>query len=209
MEHLVTGALKQTFDKKTLADSIRVRKAIPEDVNEIYRIAATVGQKNKDADLGFLIDDYKSDPLRYKEMFLSRIFELEHFYVAYTSQKPVAFLMAYSKADWLRYNPGWLDEIYWHPGFDKKHTKKFVLVDKTAVLSGLTGLGIGSKLYEKLIADITAKGIKNIFAETIISPVPNFASLQFRRKQRYQLAGVRYEEYNGEILTDLIYHKRV
>ena len=57
MEHLVTGALKQTFDKKTLADSIRVRKAIPEDVNEIYRIAATVGQKNKDADLGFLIDD--------------------------------------------------------------------------------------------------------------------------------------------------------
>lgn len=209
MENLGISALTHTLDKKTLVDSIRVRKATPEDVKEIHRIAATVGHKNKDSNLGFLIDDYSSDPSKYKKMFLTRIFELEYFYVAYASPKPVAFLMAYTKAEWLKYNPGWLDEIYWHPGFNKKYTKKFVLVDKTAVCSGLTGMGIGSKLYERLIADIAAKGIKNIFAETIISPVPNFASLQFRKKQRYQLAGVRYEEYNGEILTDLIYHKRV
>jgi predicted GNAT superfamily acetyltransferase len=209
MEHVSTGALTRTLDKKSLLESIHVRKASPEDVNEIYRIAATVGHKNKDSNHGFLIDDYKSNPSRYKEMFLSRIFELEHFYIACAAQKPVAFLMAYSKADWLKHNPDWLDEIYWHPGFNLKHTKKFVLVDKTAVCSGLTGMGIGSKLYERLIADITAKGIKNIFAETIISPVPNFASLQFRKKQQYRLAGVRYEEYKGEILTDLIYYKRV
>lgn len=209
MEQLGTGALTRTLDKQSLLESIHVRKATPEDVNEIYRIATTVGHKNKDSDKGFLMDDYMSSPSRYKEMFLTRIFELEHFYVAHTAHKPVAFLMAYSKANWLRYTPEWIDEIYWHPSFNTKYTRKFVLVDKTAVCSGLTGMGIGSKLYESLISDITAKGIKNIFAETIISPVPNFASLNFRKKQRYQLAGVRYEEYKGNILTDLIYHKRV
>jgi len=209
MEHLNTGTITRTLDKHTLADSIHVRKALPEDVNEIYRIAATVGQRTKDADQGFLMDNYKSNPSKYKEMILSHIFELDYFYVAYAAQKPVAFLMAYSKAQWLKYNPDWLDEIFWHPGFNKRHTKKFVLVDKTAVCSGLTGMGIGSKLYERLIDHITSKGIRNIFAETIISPTPNFASLQFRRKQRYQLAGMRYEEYDGDIFTDLIYHKRV
>ncbi len=209
MEQLNTGAITRTLDKHSLADSICVRKAIPEDVNEIYRIAATVGHKTKDSNHGFLIDDYKSGPSKYKEMFLSNIFELDYFYVAYTAQKPIAFLMAYTKAQWLKYNPDWLNEIFWHPHFNKRYTGKFALVDKTAVCSGLTGMGIGSKLYERLISDITSKGIRNIFAETIVNPVPNFASLQFRKKQKYQLAGVRYEEYNGDILTDMIYHKRV
>jgi N-acetylglutamate synthase-like GNAT family acetyltransferase len=209
MEHLNTGTITRTLDKQSLADSIHVRRAKPEDVNEIYKIAATVGQRTKNADQGFLMDDYRSNPSKYKEIFLERIFELDHFYVAYAAHKPVAFLMAYSKAHWLKYTPGWLDEIHWHPTFNKKYTRKFVLIDKTAVRSGLTGMGIGSKLYERFIRDITSKGIRNIFAETIISPVPNFASLQFRIKQSYQLAGMRYEEYEGDILTDLIYHKRV
>jgi len=209
MEQLNTGTITRKIDKQSLADSIRVRKARPEDVNAIYKIAATVGQSAKDADHGFLMDDYKSDPSKYKEVFLERIFELDYFYIAFAAQKPVAFLMAYSKSDWLKYNPGWLDEIYWHPEFNVKYTKKFVLVDKTAVRSGLTGMGIGSKVYERLIKDLNSKGIRNIFAETIIGPVPNFASLQFRRKQRYKLAGMRYEEYDGGIITDLIYHKRI
>lgn len=209
MKQLSASALTRTLDRQSLLQSIHVRKAIPEDVYEIYRIASSVGHKSKDSDKGFLVDDYKSNPSKYKEMFLTRIFELEHFYVAHTANRPVAFLMAYDKADWLRHNPDWLDEIYWHPAFDAKHTKKFVLVDKTAVCSGLTGMGIGSKLYERLISDITAKGITDVFAETIISPIPNFASLNFRKKQHYELAGVRYEEYNDDILTDLVYHKKV
>ncbi len=208
MKKLSTGAIR-ALDKKSLLDSIHIRKALPEDVKEIYRIATTVGHRDKDSNKGFLIDDYSSDPSKYKQMFLSRIFNLEHFYVAHTPSRPVAFLMAYNKSDWLRYNPGWIDEIYWHPGFNRKNIKKFVLVDKTAVCSGLTGMGIGSKLYERLIHDITAKGIRNIFAETIVSPVLNFASLNFRKKQNYQLAGIRYEEYNNDILTDLIYHKSI
>lgn len=209
MENLNISRITRTIDKKTLADSIQVRRAVPEDVNNIYRIATTVGQSAKDAEQGFLMDDYMSNPSQYKETFLERIFELNYFYMAFAANKPVAFLMAYNKHQWLKYNPGWLDEIYWHPNFNKKHTKKFVLVDKTAVRSGLTGMGIGSKLYESLVKDLTSEGIRNIFAETIIGPVPNFASLQFRRKQCYKLAGMRYEEYNGNILTDLIYHKRI
>jgi len=46
-------------------------------------------------------------------------------------------------------------------------------------------------------------------AETIISPIPNFASLAFRKKQNYFLAGVRYEPYLGEMYTDLIYYKDI
>jgi hypothetical protein len=54
---------------------------------------------------------------------------------------------------------------------------------------------------------LKAERIEHIFAETIISPQPNFASLQFRKKQNYSLAGVRYEKYNNSLYTDLVYHK--
>lgn len=90
-----------------------------------------------------------------------------------------------------------------------KNTDNFILVDKTAILAHLTGKGIGSELYKKLIEDIKAKGIRDIFAETIISPTPNFASLSFRIKQNYTLAGMRYENYLNQIFTTLIYHKSI
>lgn len=187
--------------------SVHIRKAVPKDSFDIYHIACTVGKNKKIPEQGFLVDDYTSDPKYFQSKLLRSIFELDHFYIAEINNRIVGFLMAYTKAQWLKYNPEWLDEIYWHPKFDINNTKDFVIVDKTAIHSNLTGKGIGSKLYIKLIDDIKNKGISNIFAETIINPIPNFASLSFRKKQNYTLAGVRYEEYNNEILTDLVYYK--
>lgn len=205
--NLNADTITHSLDKKALLQRITVRKAEPGDVKDIYKIAASVGQRNKVSEQGFLIDDYKSNPLGYMKMFLSRIRELDYFYVA-CLHKPVAFLMAYTKDQWLRYNPKWIENIYWKPDFDIRKTDSFILIDKTAVYSGMTGMGIGSRLYKRLIKDMTLNGISNIFAETVIDPVPNFASLQFRRKQKYRLAGMRYEEYQGRIITDLIYYKQ-
>lgn len=189
---------------------LKARKAVPKDVQEIYRIACSVGKHNKDSNQGFLVDDYSSNPKYYQKMLLEKILELDHFYVAESfNNRIVGFLMAYTKEQWLKYNPQWLEDVYWHPGFDKSKTENFIVVDKTAIYAPFTGHGIGSHLYKKLIADILPKGIHNIFAETIISPVPNFASLSFRKKQKYTLAGIRYENYMGEMYTDLIYYKQV
>jgi len=195
-------------DKKSFLKNVHVRKAKPGDVNEIYKIATSVGQKDKHSEQGFLIDNYKSNPSKYKEIFLSCIFELDYFYVA-SDYRPIAFLMAYTKEQWLEYNPGWMEDIYWKPDFDMDRTKNFILIDKTAVSASMTGMGIGSKLYKRLIRDMAVNGIRDIFAETVIDPVPNMASLAFREKQNYQLAGVRYEDYQGTTITDLIYYKQV
>lgn len=208
MEYINLDQVTIQRDKQSFLKNIHVRKAKPADVNEIYKIASSVGQKDKHSEQGFLIDDYKSNPSGYKEIFLSRIFELNYFYVA-CDHKPLAFLMAYNKDQWLKYYPDWSEDLYWKPNFDMNKTKSFILIDKTAVSSGMTGMGIGSKLYKRLIRDMTVNGIRDIFAETVIDPVPNMASLAFREKQNYKLAGMRYEEYDGRIITDLIYHKRI
>jgi GNAT superfamily N-acetyltransferase len=187
---------------------INVRKASPEDADIVYSIAASVGSKTKDSYEGFLMDNYVSSPTKYRIFFRKRIEELNYFYLA-ESTEPLGFLMAYTKEQWLKYNPTWLDDIHWSPDFDIKKTENFVVIDKTAILAGHTGKGIGSKLYKYLITDLNRAGIKNIFAETIINPTPNFASLAFRKKQKYSLAGIRYERYEGQIYTDLIYYKPV
>ena len=118
-------------------------------------------------------------------------------------------MIAYTKDEWLKDNQNWIEDVYWKPDFDKSKLDNFVVVDKTAVLADLTGQGIGSHIYTRLISDLKSEGIENIFAETIISPQPNFASLQFRKKQKYSLAGMRYEDYNDNMYTDLVYHKHV
>lgn len=195
---------------KNHLNHLKVRKAMPKDVQDIYYIACSVGTNKKDSNQGFLVDDYSSDSKYYQKMLLEKILELDHFYVAESfNNKVVGFLMAYTKEQWLKYNPDWLQEVHWHPSFDKTKTENFIVIDKTAIYAPLTGHGIGSQLYKRLIADILPKGIHNIFAETIISPIPNFASLSFRKKQAYTLAGVRYEAYMGEMFTDLIYHKSI
>ncbi len=201
------SALEKEF--ATGKDHIRVRKACPKDLHSIYQVACSVGNNKKEANHGFLVDDYSSNPKYYQTQLLEKIFELDHFYVAESYNKIVGFLIAYTKQQWLKYNEGWIDDIYWKPDFDIKKTKDFILIDKTAILSHLTGKGIGSELYKKLIPSIKASGINDIFAETIISPTPNFASLSFRIKQNYTLAGMRYEDYLDQTFTTLIYHKSI
>lgn len=196
-------------DLVTGKDHIRVRKASPKDLHNIYQVACSVGNNKKEANQGFLVDDYSSNPKYYQTQLLEKIFELDHFYVAESYNKIVGFLIAYTKEQWLKYNEGWIEEVYWKPDFDINKTKDFILIDKTAILSHLTGKGIGSELYKKLIPTIKANGIHDIFAETIISPTPNFASLSFRIKQNYTLAGVRYEDYLDQMFTTLIYHKSI
>ncbi|MEA4845788.1 MAG: GNAT family N-acetyltransferase, partial [Clostridiaceae bacterium] len=122
--------------------------------------------------------------------------------------KIYGFMIAYTKEEWIRDNPSWIQDVHWNPEFDLSRTSKFIVVDKTAVFAEMTGMGIGSLIYKRLLEDLKLEGIGNIFAETIISPQPNLASLQFRKKQEYSLAGVRYEKHNSTLYTDLVYHKK-
>lgn len=190
-------------------EPISIKKATPKDICGIYSVACSVGSKTKESHSGFLMDDYASRPKYYQRFFLEKIMELDHFYVAENQMGIIGFLMAYTKEQWLRYNPIWIDEIKWSPDFDFKKLESFILIDKTAILAGMTGKGIGSKLYKALFRDIEVKGIQYVFAETIISPTPNLSSLAFREKQKYDLAGVRYEIYLDTLYTDLIYYKTV
>lgn len=206
----------QRADKEKLIfrSYIRVRPVSEKDIPEIFQIAASVGKGAKDSNQGFLVDDYASDKDYYLNKFLTLSQRLEHFYVAENVASPgksrvVGFLIAYTRDQWLKDNPDWVEEVKWHPDFDMNRLNSFVVVDKTAIRAHLTGHGIGSELYKRLIADIRPKGITTMMAETIISPVPNFASLAFRKKQNYFLAGVRYEPYMGEMYTDLIYYKDI
>lgn len=187
---------------------LRVRKVNKSDINDIYSIACSVGTSEKISEQGFLVDDYRSNPRLYKRKLMKAISNIEHFYVA-EYDKIYGFMIAYTKDEWLKDNPNWIEDVYWKPDFDKSKLDNFIVVDKTAVLADLTGQGIGSHIYTRLISDLKSEGIENIFAETIISPQPNFASLQFRKKQKYSLAGMRYEDYNDNMYTDLVYHKHV
>lgn len=161
---------------------LRVRKAEVCDLNAIFDVAASVGTSEKVAEQGFLVDDYLSKPAYYKKKIKNWIQELEHFYIA-EYDKVYGFMIAYTKEEWLRDNPEWLHDIYWNPEFDVTWTENFMVVDKTAVYSDLTGMGIGSLIYKRLLEDLKTDQIEHIFAETIISPQPNFASLQLERSK--------------------------
>lgn len=185
------------------------RKATTADVEAIISIAASVGQAVKDPTQGFLVDDYQGEKRKVRKKLCKAVRMLPYFYVAQRGHEIVGFLMAYPKEEWLKETPNWIEDIQWHPCFDQSILERFVLVDKTAIRADLTGQGIGSVLYEALKEDIRKSDIKYLIAETVINPVPNFASLHFRIKQRYQLAGTRYEYYNEVFLTDLVYYKKI
>ncbi len=187
---------------------IRVRKAERSDLDQIYSIACSVGTSEKPSERGFLVDDYSSNPHYYKNKIKNWIGNINHFYVA-ELDRIYGFLLAYTKEEWLSDNPDWIDVTHWKPDFNMKQLDNFIVIDKTAIQDSFTGLGIGSVIYTKLIEDLKREKIDNILAETIISPSPNFASLNFRIKQKYNLAGIRYEDYKNELYTDLIYHKLV
>lgn len=190
-------------------EKVVVRKAHEGDEKGIYKIACSVSEGERDSYQGFLIDDYPSDPDYYMEMFRDRINNLNYFYVAELEGRIIGFSLAYMKETWIRYYPTWMEEVYWHPTFDKSILDNFVLIDKTAIHKEYTGEGIGSKIYRSLIEEMKKNKIHYIFSETVVNPIPNFASLAFRKKQNYIIAGLRYEHRRGEIYTDMIFYKKI
>lgn len=201
--------LRVGMSKRVLEGQVKIRKATTNDLEKILQIASSVGTMHKDSEQGFLIDDYINDRHSVRMKMQTALNVLGYFYVAEIGTELVGFLMAFRKDEWLSENPGWIEAVQWHPGFKQTLLEDFVLVDKTAVRADLTGRGIGSELYVRLADDLVRNSTGTILAETVIDPVPNFASLNFRKKQRYQLAGMRYEFYNSKIYTDLIYYKNI
>lgn len=202
----------ENYNVESISEEIialtRVRNANHDDIDGIMDVACSVGNSNKISGMGFLVDDYTKDYNHFRRLFLQLIMELDHFYVIENTEI-IGFLIAYTKEQWLYYTKEWLDSVIWDPEFHIKKLDDFVLIDKTAILSGMTGKGLGSMLYKTLISDVRKNDVHNLFAETLISPKPNFASLEFRIKQDYKLAGVRFEHYKGVRYTDLVYNKQI
>jgi len=188
---------------------IKIRKAEVEDVDDIIHVASSVGKGKNESYNGFLMDNYRDNKLHFKRVFQEKIQNLEFFYVAEKQKKVIGFLIGYTKEEWLLDNPNWIEEILWNPNFDLEITKDFVLSDKMAILANYTGRGVGSKIYKRFMNDMNTLGYKYLFSETIIDPIPNFASLSFRKKQSYKLAGMRYEKHDGVSYADLIYYKPI
>lgn len=186
-----------------------IRKAKVGDLDGIFTILKSVGSSVKDAKKGFLMADYHQDETKYRDKYREDLKKLTYTYVYHEGAIIKGFLIAFTKEEWLAEVPGWLEDVFWNPSFDRSALEKFVLINQTAVYPELKGKGIGSLFYRALQADLHQDGLKDIFAETIIAPVPNFASLQFRLKQNYKLAGMRYEPYQDRIYSTLVYHKEV
>lgn len=184
-----------------------IRKAGISDLRGIYAILKKVGSTRKNPAEGFLMNDYSGEEEKHLSKYAADLEKLEYSYVFEEGDLVKAFLIAYHKEEWLRETPLWNEEVFWHPSFNMSQLDNFILINQTAMYPDLTGRGIGSKLYEALFRDVTNNGIYDVFAETLIAPVPNIASLNFRIKQKYQLAGVRYEKSEGTIYTTLVYHK--
>lgn len=190
-------------------EDLEVSRATTEDIEGVLAVASSVGTNNKDSRKGFLMDNYSKDKEKYVEKFKQDIKNSKLFYVIKRGEKVLGFLLAYTKEQWLDMEPNWIFNTTWKGDFDKKSLKNFVILEKIAVRSNLTGLGIGSKLYKRFKEDSRGMGIRDMFSETIISPKPNFASMEFALKQQYNLAGIRYEKFEGKILTDIVYHRKL
>ena len=191
------------------ASKLLIRKATLTDLEGIFQLANEVGSARKNMNTGFLIDDYSVDPEMHKRRFKECIVAENYFYVAIEKRKPIAFLMANSMEEWNSICPNWRQIVRWRPDFYWTNIKNFVYSEKMAVDINYAGKGIASLLYKSMISDMLSNNIHDIFSETIISPVPNMASLGFRRKQGFDLAGVRYEEFQKNIVTNLVFHKKI
>ena len=186
-----------------------IRKATIKDLDSIMAILKTLGTKEKNPDQGFMMNDYTANEDFYRQKYERDLMTLAYAYVYEDETAVKGFLLAYGKEEWLKEVPSWEKDVFWHPGFNHQNLENFVLINQTGMFPGLTGKGIGSSLYKALFHDLSQAGIFNIFAETIIAPTPNFASLHFRLKQKYSLAGVRYEENDSTIFTTLVYHRHI
>ncbi|MDX9918026.1 MAG: GNAT family N-acetyltransferase [Gudongella sp.] len=200
---------KENEDEVPDLGPITVRKARLGDEKGVYEVACSVSCGKKDSHKGFLMDNYSEDPQYYLEYFRDRIKNLNYFFVAEMYGRIVGFTLSYRKSMWVRYNPEWIRSIKWHPAFKKRYLEDFVLIDKIAVSADYTGEGIGGMIENKLKRQMKAQGVRHILSETLVDPTPNLASISFREKQDYRIAGMRYEEYKGEYYTDLVYWKKI
>ena len=186
-----------------------IRRANYKDLAGIMRILQSVGTAIKDPVQGFLMNDYTSNLEYHKQKYAEDLSKLRYSYVYLEEGIIKAFLMAYTRSEWLTEVPDWEACTIWAPHFDKARLANYVLINQTAMLPELTGKGLGSLLYSRLFAELVQDGYSHVFAETVIAPYPNFASLSFRVKQKYQFAGLRYEELNGTNYTTLVYYKDI
>ncbi|MCC5912653.1 MAG: GNAT family N-acetyltransferase [Clostridiaceae bacterium] len=195
--------------KPLKTDDLQVCKATEKDMEGLLAVAASVGTGDKNHRQGFLMDNYHKDKEKYIKKFQEDMANSKMFYVIKKGEKVLGFLLAYTKEQWIKMEPNWVFDTSWKWDFDKKALKKFVILEKIAVKSSMTGNGIGSELFKKFREDARSMGIHDMFSETLISPKPNFASMEFAMKQQYQLAGIRYEKFDGKVLTDIIYHRKL
>jgi L-amino acid N-acyltransferase YncA len=186
-----------------------IRKAAQKDLAGIMNILQKLGKAEKDPVQGFLMHDYTRNYEDYRDKYARRLAELKYFFVAEQVEEINGFLQAFSKEEWLREEPAWQEDTIWSPHFSRNLLENFVMINQTAILPGLTGKGLGSLLYEALFKELHEDGYTHVFAETIIAPQPNLASLNFRIKHNYQLAGVRYEKMQGTNFTTLVYYKLI
>ena len=199
--------------RKLDLNNVTIRNAEERDVEGIYHVATSVGKKAKDPMQGYLMNDYESDPEGFKEKFSKTIELSDFFYVAeyidHEYHAIVGFTFGLRKNNWLKENPTWLDECYFKPGFNMDNLNDFMMLEKIAVLDRFKRQGVGGMLSKRLIKDIKEKGIFDIFEEVIIAPVPNLPSVLFKKKRNFQLASMRYEELNNQVLTTLVYHRKL
>lgn len=184
-----------------------IRRATIKDLDAIMLILKSIGNAAKDPAQGFLMADYTKDEETHRQKYAHLLDTLTYTYVYENDGNVESFLIAYTMDQWQKEAPNWLEDTYWHPNFDHTRLKSAILIYQTAMYPHLTGKGIGSKIYVTLFKDLEKDGITNMFAETIVAPTPNFASLNFRIKQNYELAGMRYELFEGTVYTTLIYCK--
>lgn len=186
-----------------------IRRANIADLDSIMLILKSIGHSAKDPAQGFLMADYTKNEEKHRQKYAHLLNTLTYTYVFENEGKVESFLIAYTLEQWRAEEPNWLSDTYWHPCFDKNRLNSAVLIYQTAMYPHLTGQGIGSQIYVTLLKDLEAGGITNMFAETVVAPVPNFASLNFRIKQKYELVGMRYELFEGTVYTTLIYCKKL
>lgn len=192
-----------------ISDGFEVTKAKKSDIDGIIQVAASVGKAKNNSKQGYLMDNYTENKKKHIAKFEKDIENSKFFYVVKRRNNVVGFLLAYQKNQWLDIEPHWIFSTNWKGDFNKHALKNFVILEKIAVKSNLTGKGIGSELFKKFRQDALSSGIKHMFSETVLSPRPNYASMEFAMKQRYKLAGIRYEDFNDNLLTTIIYHRKL
>lgn len=207
---MISIKIKQTNFINIVPDNtedLTVSSASTNDIDGILVVAASVGNVEKDHTQGFLLNNYRKNEEEHYENFKEDVDKSDFFFVIKLGDLILGFLLAYSKSQWLDQEPDWLSDTNWKDDFETDSLKRFLILEKIAVHSNLTGKGIGTLLFEKYREEAEKQGIKHMFSETILAPEPNFASMEFAMKQDYELAGVRYEEFEDDIFTTIVYHK--